>query len=88
MSKEPWKTGEKKLRRNFDKTLESIWERWDELEIEGGPFGDLNQINQTGLESVEIDQLYFEVGWARGVSEALGWSLKRPGPREWSPRDR
>lgn len=87
MSHEPWKTEAKKLRRVFEITLESIWNRWIDWELKGTPFGDLEEVTEhTSLSTREIIDFSFEGGWTRGVSEAEGWSLRRPGPREWSPR--
>lgn len=86
-SKESWKTDREKLRQRFDTTLEHIWEVWESWDLKGSPFEKLEDIKDTEQESGPIFELYFDVGWARGVSEALGWSLSRPGPREWSPRD-
>lgn len=89
MSKqEPWKTDRKELRENFDATLAGVWEAWVDAEMRGTPFGGLRRIFQSGLSNEAITQLHWEVGWLRGVSESTGWSLDRPGPREWSPRDR
>jgi hypothetical protein len=42
---------------------------------------------ETDITSEKLVEFYFDAGWARGISEAFGWSLNRPGPREWSPRD-
>lgn len=86
--KESWKTGEKKLRKSFDESLEWIWQKWDEFFDEGTPFGNLNRVfDEMELSSLEIADYYYNVGWTRGVSESTGWPLSRPGPREWSPRD-
>lgn len=80
--------GRTQLRASFDQVLERVWEKWDELGVKGTPWGAPDQvIEETSLTSVEMIDFYTDVGWVRGVSQALGWPLKRPGPREWSPRD-
>lgn len=88
MKKEPWKTEKARLREVFDDTVIRVWEQWDSYEIEGTPFKNLPNAKNADIETSALLELYWDVGWARGVSEAFGWSLDRPGPREWSPRDR
>lgn len=85
---EPWKTDKKELREKFDATLASVWETWVAAELTGNPFKSLRRIFDSPLSNDTIILMHWETGWLRGVSEAYGWSLDRPGPREWSPRDR
>lgn len=85
---ESWKTDKKELREQFDATLKAVWETWVDAEMAGSPFKRLNRLVESPLSNETINLMHWEAGWLRGVSEAFGWSLDRPGPREWSPRDR
>lgn len=88
MSQEEWKTDRKELREKFEMYLQWVWDTWDEAELRGTPFKGIHRILETGLSKDIIMEMYRDTGWLMGVSEAFGWSLNKPGPREWSPRDR
>lgn len=82
---EPWRTEREKLKRNFQSTLENVWELWDNHMDHGTPFGNLGDLTESDMETETLFDFTYDVGWLRGVSEATGWSLER-GPKAWSPR--
>lgn len=90
------KPDSKALRKQFDDLMAEIWDKWDEKEMpedeeeEAGdsPFDGTYWMEFTNLDDGERDSFKIDMGWLRGVSDATGWELRRPGPREWSPRDR
>lgn len=85
---ERWRTEQEKLKQTFGTTLRNVWEIWDNYVGHGTPFGDLDDLQQSDIETRDLLPFTYDVGWLRGVSEAAGWSLVRPmpeGPKEWRP---
>jgi len=86
----------KKVREGFDETLAHVWERFGEA-VENSdpadrkeyidPFSSTFWISFSENFDEEVREgIHYDVGWLEGVSAVTGWSLRRPGPREWSPR--
>lgn len=81
----------KKLRKSYDQVLTDIWTEWDEhtLDLEMSPFTNIESIPE--LE--DSPGFNYSVGWAEGISVAMGWPLDPPGgrplgPKQWSPKGR
>lgn len=87
------KTNLQQLERSFKKTLEAVWAAWERSQraapgetMGDGPFEGTVWIVPLDLDSDDKEELLLDMGWLQGVKVVTGWSLIRPGPREWSPR--
>lgn len=76
------------LRAQFNMILSDVWEIWHDHRGEpDGPFMELEM-----EEELDMDPGYnHSVGWALGVSQAMGWSTEDPNPKKrsrksWDPR--
>lgn len=86
----------KKVRKDFEAKLTDIWKLWDEAVLPEGeedekgedPFSGTYWMEFIPFADQEREILREDRGWLEGVNAVTGWSLIRPGPREWSPRDR
>ncbi len=82
------------VREEFNSILTGLWKTWDEglsREVQKelkDPFSGTYWMHYVSQSSQEHMSLSHSVGWLEGVSAVTGWSLIRPGPREWSPRGR
>ncbi len=75
------------LWQEFNEVLLDVWETWHIHDGErAGPFMELKSVG----ELYQSPGYSYSVGWALGVSEAMGWSTEDPGPKskkDWDPRD-
>jgi hypothetical protein len=82
------------IREDFKSLLADLWKVWekglsrDAQKTEKDPFSGTYWMNYVSQTCEDRQRLSHMVGWLQGVSAVTGWSLIRPGPREWSPRDR
>lgn len=76
----------KKLRREFNTSLERLWQAWDGFSDTGTPFDDLDAALEMEVGSAELATFYYDLGRVESWNKAFGWPIHRPGPREWSPR--
>lgn len=73
------------MRRIYLDTLKRLWEIWDQWVGRGTPFGDLERLQESQINPQYILPVHYEVGWVRGVSQATGWAVTKPGPKDWTP---
>lgn len=69
-----------KLRKTFEQVLQNIWQVWKDEIGRGSPFESTEIIGRTFLPGGEetTNAFWHHVGWAKGVSQAMGWEIVRP----------
>lgn len=84
----------KKIKQGFQETLSNVWEKFDEVKSNEpeemkeypDPFSSTFWVDFSGMDDEARVGVSYDIGWLEGVSAVTGWSLRRAGPREWSPR--